>query len=77
MLHTLIYDAPSEQDIVLEAIEARERLNSILAKVDRGEGTFGLLLNDPTLYDDLKRLVGGAERSAVVRTLIRMSTEEK
>jgi phospholipid/cholesterol/gamma-HCH transport system substrate-binding protein len=77
VLHALIYEELSEQDIVLEAIEAGSRLNSILAKVDRGEGTFGLLLNDPTLYDDLKRLVGGAERSAVVRTLIRMSTEEK
>ena len=77
MLHTLIYDAPSEQDIVLEAIEAGSRLNSILAKVDRGEGTMGLLLNDPTLYEDLKRLIGGAQRSTVVRTLIRMSEGEK
>ena len=75
VLHALIYEELSEQDIVLEAVEAGSRLNSILSKVDRGEGTFGLLLNDPTLYDDLKRLLGGAERSAVVRTLIRMSTE--
>ncbi len=75
VLHTLIYDAPAEQDIVLEAIEAGSRLNSILAKVDRGEGTLGLLLNDPTLYEDLKRLIGGAERSRLVRTLIRMSSE--
>ena len=73
VLHTLIYDAPSEQDIVLEAIEAGSRLNSILAKVDRGEGTMGLLLNDPTLYEDLKRLIGGAERSRTVRTLIKLS----
>ena len=43
--------------------------------MDRGEGTFGLLLNDPTLYEDIKRLVGGAQRSAVIRTLIRMSAE--
>jgi phospholipid/cholesterol/gamma-HCH transport system substrate-binding protein len=77
VLHTLIYDAPTEQDIVLEAIEAGSRLNSILAKVDRGEGTLGLLLNDPTLYEDLKRLIGGAERSRTVRTLIRMSTDDE
>jgi phospholipid/cholesterol/gamma-HCH transport system substrate-binding protein len=74
VLHSLIYDAPTEQDIVLEAIEAGSRLNSILAKVDRGEGTMGLLLNDPSLYEDLKRLIGGAERSRAVRTLIRLST---
>lgn len=75
VLHTLIYEAPTEQDVVLEAIEAGSRLNSILAKVDRGEGTFGLLLNDPTLYEDLKRLIGGAQRSRAVRTLINLSTD--
>ena len=48
----------------------------ILEKVDEGEGTFGLLVNDPTLYDDLKSLVGGAQRSLVVRSLIRLSSEE-
>jgi phospholipid/cholesterol/gamma-HCH transport system substrate-binding protein len=75
VLHTLIYETPTEQDIVLEAIEAGSRLNSILAKVDRGEGTMGLLLNDPTLYEDLKRLIGGAQRSRAVRTLIQLSTD--
>jgi phospholipid/cholesterol/gamma-HCH transport system substrate-binding protein len=72
ILHSLIYDAPTEQDIILEALEAGARLNSILAKIDRGEGTFGLMLNDPTLYEELKILVGGANRSGVVRTMIRM-----
>ena len=58
-------------------LDAGARLNSILAKIDTGEGTLGLLLNDPTLYEDLKRLLGGAQRSAVVRTLIRMSAGDK
>jgi phospholipid/cholesterol/gamma-HCH transport system substrate-binding protein len=75
ILHTLIYTRPTEQDLVIEALEAGARLNSILAKIDRGEGTIGLLLNDPTLYEDLKLLVGGARRSAVVRTMVRLSTD--
>ena len=77
MLHSLIYDRLTEQDLVLEALGAGAKLNSILEKVDAGEGTLGLLVNDPTLYGDLKLLVGGAQRSAVVRTLIRLSTEEE
>jgi len=78
ILHTLIYDKPTEQDIVLQTLEAGARLNSILAKIDRGEGTFGLMLNDPTLYEELKLLVGGANRSGVVRAMIRMmATDEK
>jgi phospholipid/cholesterol/gamma-HCH transport system substrate-binding protein len=76
VLHSLIYDAPAEQDVVLQVLEAGSHLNSVLAKIDRGEGTLGLLLNDPTLYEELKLLVGGAQRSLVVRSLIRMATDE-
>jgi phospholipid/cholesterol/gamma-HCH transport system substrate-binding protein len=72
-----VYEPLTEQDVVLEVLDAGARLNSILGKIDSGEGTMGLLLNDPTLYEDLKRLVGGAQRSTVVRTLIQMSGDEK
>ena len=73
LLHSLVYEPLTEQDVVLEVLDAGARLNSILAKIDTGEGTLGLLLNDPSLYEDLKQLVGGAERSTVVKTLIQMS----
>jgi phospholipid/cholesterol/gamma-HCH transport system substrate-binding protein len=76
VLHSLIYEEPTEQDVILQVLEAGARLNSILGKIDRGEGTLGLLLNDPTLYEELKLLVGGANRSTVVRTLIEMVTPE-
>jgi phospholipid/cholesterol/gamma-HCH transport system substrate-binding protein len=76
LLHSLVYEPLTEQDVVLEVLDAGSRLNSILAKMDSGEGTIGLLLNDPTLYEDLKRLVGGAQRSTVVRTLIQMSADD-
>ncbi len=77
LLHSLVYEPLTEQDVVLEALDAGSRLNSILAKIDSGEGTIGLLLNDPTLYEDLKRVVGGAQRSTVVRTLIQMSADDE
>ena len=72
VLHSLIYEAPAEQDVLMQFLAAGGRLNSILEKVDRGEGTMGLLLNDPTLYEEVKLLVGGANRSTVVRSLIQM-----
>ncbi|MEE9607552.1 MAG: MlaD family protein [Myxococcota bacterium] len=75
IMHSLIYDTPTEQNLLLEAFQVGSRLNSILAKIDRGEGTFGLMLNDPTLYEELKVLVGGANRSRVVRTMIRLAGE--
>jgi phospholipid/cholesterol/gamma-HCH transport system substrate-binding protein len=75
LMHSLIYDDKTEQDVVVEALEAGARLNSILAKIDRGEGTLGLILNDPTLYEELKLLVGGANRSGVIRTMIRLMSD--
>ncbi len=77
ILHALIYESPDDQDLVMQAVEAGARLNSILARVDRGEGTLGLMLNDPTLYEDLKLLVGGAQRSVVVRSLISLARDEE
>jgi phospholipid/cholesterol/gamma-HCH transport system substrate-binding protein len=76
ILHSLIFDKPTDQDLVIEALEAGARLNSILAKIDRGDGSLGLIVNDPTLYEDLKLLVGGANRSAVVRGMIRALSDE-
>ncbi len=76
LLHSLVYDEPGEQDLLREALQAGARLNSILAKVDRGEGTLGLLLPDPSLYEELKILVGGAGRSTLVRSMIDMVTPD-
>lgn len=77
LLHGLIYEDAPEENLLLEAAAAGARLNSILAKVDRGEGTLGLLVNDPSVYEDLKLLLGGAQRSAVLRTLIRLSSGDE
>lgn len=74
-IHSLVYEPAAEQDVIFQFLEAGARLNSILGKIDSGEGTLGLLLNDPTLYEELKLLVGGAGRSTVVRTLIDLLSE--
>jgi len=33
------------------------RVNSILAKVDSGQGTAGLMINDPGVYNNLRSLL--------------------
>ncbi len=37
--------------------ESAESLASIAEKIDRGEGTLGMMVNDPGLYDDLRSAV--------------------
>jgi phospholipid/cholesterol/gamma-HCH transport system substrate-binding protein len=39
--------------LVVLAGQATEGVNSILGKVDRGEGTFARMLNDPSMYEAL------------------------
>lgn len=76
MLHQLVYTPADEQALFVELEEAAERLASALEKIDQGEGTLGLLVNDPTLYYDLKGLTGGARRSWILRTIVGDSVPE-
>lgn len=56
--------------------EAIEKLNSILAKVDSGEGTLGALINDSSLHDQLKSFLGGDQRKKYMKSIIRSSIEK-
>ncbi|MGY8803575.1 MAG: MlaD family protein [bacterium] len=75
LLHALIYDEESGR-LSDEAVAAVTRLNSVLKKIEEGEGMLGLLVSDPSLYEDMTMLFGGAQRSVVLRTLVRMATDE-
>ncbi len=55
---------------------AASSLKSVMSKVDRGDGTLGALINDESLYDDLKALLGGANRNKVLKYFIKKSVEE-
>ncbi|SMO44366.1 MlaD family protein [Solitalea koreensis] len=43
------------QETLLNASKSLANVNSILAKIQNGEGTLGLLLNDKGLYDNLNK----------------------
>jgi phospholipid/cholesterol/gamma-HCH transport system substrate-binding protein len=50
LMHTL---GDNAQALVALAEQATEGLNSILTKIDRGEGTLAKMINDPAVYDML------------------------
>ncbi len=52
---------------------ALESLRKILAKIEKGEGTLGAIINDSSLHEDLRILLGGAQRSTAVRFLVRQA----
>lgn len=55
---------------------AVNHLDSILEKIDHGQGSMGAFINDPALYDDAKALVGQANRNRIMRNLIRQTIKE-
>lgn len=56
-----------------DLLVAGKSLRRVLEKIDRGDGTLGALVNDPSLHEDLRVLLGGAQRSKAVRFLIRQA----
>ena len=46
-------------------------LDSILGKIDRGEGTLGGIVNDPAVYEGLKDVVAGIQKSKIGKGMIR------
>lgn len=50
-------------------------LRDIVHGVKEGKGTLGALLVDPSVYEDVKRLLGNVERNAVLRSLVRYSIQ--
>ncbi|WP_413582666.1 MlaD family protein [Bdellovibrio sp. HCB288] len=53
------------------------KLDAIVSKVDRGEGTLGALINDPSIHNQLKALLGGTQRKNNVKSLLRTSIEKE
>jgi phospholipid/cholesterol/gamma-HCH transport system substrate-binding protein len=50
-----------------------EKLDRILTKIDRGEGTLGALINDSSLHDSIKSFLGAPDKKDSIKTLIRSS----
>ncbi len=48
-------------------------VKKITTRVNAGEGTLGAVINDPTVYEDLKEILGNIKRNRVLRELVRMS----
>lgn len=74
-LHQIIYGPESGQ--IVRNVEASTRqLNGLMTDVRAGRGTIGALLTDPSLYEDLKTLVGNVQRNEVLRALVRYSIHQ-
>lgn len=74
-MHQIIYGNDSAQ-AVANLNQATASLRDVLADIRAGRGTVGALLTDPSLYEDMKTLVGNVQRNEILRAMVRYSIHE-
>jgi phospholipid/cholesterol/gamma-HCH transport system substrate-binding protein len=55
--------------------QTMKNLRVVSERVRNGEGTVGALFSDATLYEDLKNLIGGANRNNVLKFFVRQAVK--
>ncbi|MBY0515706.1 MAG: MlaD family protein [Bacteriovoracaceae bacterium] len=55
---------------------ASTRLDQVMERVQKGPGTAHAMIYDDALYEDLRKLLGGAERNTVIKYFIRESIKK-
>jgi phospholipid/cholesterol/gamma-HCH transport system substrate-binding protein len=73
-LGSLVADSGGEGELRLTLQDLRvavANLRSISEKINEGEGTVGALIADPTIYERLVAILDGAQRSFLLRSMIR------
>jgi phospholipid/cholesterol/gamma-HCH transport system substrate-binding protein len=73
--HQLLY-GDDAGNLITNLTAMSNDLREIVADVRAGRGTIGGLLVDPSIYEDVKRLVGNLERNEILRALVRYSIRE-
>ena len=52
------------------------KFEKILDKVDRGEGTLGALINDKSIHDRIKNILGAGQKNQQVKNILKSAVEE-
>ncbi len=75
LVHELIYEE-SGGELMANLSAMSEDMRAVTSDIRAGRGTIGALLTDPSIYDDIKRLVGNLERNDILRALVRYSIRQ-
>lgn len=74
-LDGLITDIRGSQDN-RQLEKAVRNLASVMEKIDKGQGTLGALINDPSLHQSLKAFLGSSPRNTYLKSVIRETIEK-
>jgi phospholipid/cholesterol/gamma-HCH transport system substrate-binding protein len=74
-VHQLVYGDARGMFADLGSVAAD--LRKITSTVASGEGTLGGLISDPTVYEDLRQVLGNVKRNRLLRSLVRFSVNNR
>jgi phospholipid/cholesterol/gamma-HCH transport system substrate-binding protein len=69
----VLFGGQGSQELVQNMNAMSGDLRQIVADLRAGKGTLGALLVDPSVYEDLKMVLGNVERNRALRALVRYS----
>jgi phospholipid/cholesterol/gamma-HCH transport system substrate-binding protein len=75
LAHSVLYGDDSTQQLIGDLNAITRDVKEIVAGVRAGKGTVGALMVDPSVYEDIKLLLGNVERNKTLRALVRYSIE--
>lgn len=70
-VYQLVYG--DSKQMIGDLSSAAADIKAITTKVKSGEGSLGGIIYDPTVYEDLKEVLGNVKRNKVLRELVRFS----
>ena len=76
LLHNVIY-RDDNGEFISNLNQATHEIQVLTAEIKEGRGTLGALIKDPSIYEDLKLLLGNVQRNATVKALMRYAIEER
>jgi phospholipid/cholesterol/gamma-HCH transport system substrate-binding protein len=73
LAHAVLYGDDQSQHVMANLNAMSDDMRAIVGGMRQGKGTIGGLLVDPTIYEDIRRVVGNVQRNDVLRALVRYS----
>jgi phospholipid/cholesterol/gamma-HCH transport system substrate-binding protein len=74
--HAMIYGDERLDRVVSNAATVSDDVRHMVEGMKAGRGTVGALLVDPSVYEDVKNLIGNVERNQILRALVRFSIRQ-
>ncbi len=83
VVHQFIYDPKGKEmmdsmaSLAKNLDQSSDKIEGIMSKINQGQGTLGALVNDASVYNDVKTLLGKANRNKLVRAVIRQTLKTR